>query len=332
MLACGAQGMWGIVVYYWHMSKPKEKPAPKPFIDSELAQVEKQYQQKIQVVTARPVLQSTLLFAWTVIDILLIVIFVSYIGYYLVSGSFAERREIASIADNIESMRNISEDHQAAPLVSGESLVFSPQTGYADFYSELRNPNEEWSASFTYYFTGSFGQTVKQTGFIMPLENKAMTSLHQAVSAKPTSGQIAVEDVVWLRVDAHAIDDVATWLATHNQFTVTDASFDTTLMVDTSKVGRSSFTVTNDSPYGYHEATFTVLLERNGTPVGIHQVTLNDFDTGDFRQVDLNWFGTFPGVADVVVIPNIDYFNLGVYLPPASPQSEDIRDTLKKSR
>ena len=328
----GAQGMQGIVVYYWHMSKLKEKPAPKLFIDSELAQVEKQYQQKVQVVIARPVLQSALLFAWTVFDVLLIVIFVSYIGYYLVSGSFAERREIASIADNIESMRSISEEHQAAPLVSGESLVFNPQPGFADFYSELQNPNEEWSASFVYYFTGSFGETVKQAGFIMPLENKSIISLHQNVATKPNSGQLVVENVVWLRVDAHAIDDIATWLATHDQFTVTDATFDTTLMVDTNKVGRSSFTITNNSPYGYHEATFTVILERNGTPVGVHQVALNNFDTGDFRRVDLNWFGTFPGAADVVVVPNIDYFDLDVYLPPASPAAEDIRDTLLKSR
>lgn len=314
------------------MSKPKEKPAPKLFIDSELAQVEKQYQQKVQVVTARPVLRSAFLFAWTIIDIFLIVIFVSYIGYYLVSGSFVERREIASIADNIESMRNISEGHRAAPLVSGESFVFNSQDGFADFYGELENPNEEWSASFTYYFTGSFGKSTEQQGFIMPSENKSLISLHQSMVSRATGGQLVVEDVVWLRVDAHAIDDISAWLATHDQFTITDAIFDTTLMVDINKVGRSSFTITNNSPYGYHEAAFTVILERNGTPAGIHQVTLNNFDTGDFRKVDLNWFGAFPGAADVVVVPNIDYFDLDVYLPPASPQAEDIRDTLLKSR
>ncbi len=314
------------------MAKPKEKPAPKPFIESELAQVEKEYQQKVRMSTARPALQGAFITAWTILDALLLVIFISYIGYYLVSGSFAERREIASIADNIDSMRAISEGHQAAALVSGETLVFNSQEGFADFYSELRNPNEEWTASFSYHFTGSFGESAPQNGFIMPLETKSLISLHQAVTARATTASIVIDDVVWLRVDAHAIADVGAWLTAHNDFTVTDAVYDTTLMVDDQKVGRSSFTITNNSPYGYHEAMFTVILERGGTPAGIHQVTLNNFDTGDVRQVDLNWFGTFPGAADVVVVPNIDYFDVDVYLPPSSPAAEDIRDTLLKSR
>lgn len=310
----------------------KEKPAPKPYIETELAAVEKEYQQKVTVTSARPALRSAALFAWTVLDILLIAISVSYIGYYLVSGSFADRREIASIADNIEAMRAISEGHQAASLVSGETLVFTTQDGYADFYSELSNPNEEWTASFTYYFTGSFGETTKHQGFIMPLETKALTALHETVTERASSASIAIEDVEWLRVDAHAISDIETWLGQHNDFTVTDAVYSTSLMIDGEKVGRSSFTVTNDTPYGYHEAVFTVILERGGSPAGIHQITLNNFAVGDSRDVDLNWFGSFPGAADVVIVPNIDYFDIDAYLPPSSPTETDIRDTLLKSR
>jgi hypothetical protein len=314
------------------MAKPKEKPAPKPAIEIELAQVEKEYEQKVRLTTARPALQGAFYTAWMVIDVLLLVIFVSYIGYYLVSGSFAERREVANIANNLDSMRSISEDHQAAALVSGETLVFTPQEGFADFYSELRNPNEEWTASFDYHFSGVFGESATQRGFIMPLETKSLISLHQAVTGRATTAQIVIEDVEWLRVDAHAISDVSAWLTAHNDFSVTDAVYDTNLMVDDQKVGRSSFTITNDSPYGYHQAMFTVILERGGTPAGIHQVTLNSFDTGDVRQVDLNWFGTFPGAADVVVVPNIDYFDVDAYLPPASGAAEDIRDVLLKRR
>lgn len=313
------------------MSKPKEPPKEAPsFLHQELQKIEKDYQTKVQIVTARPVLSQAFFFGWMLLDAILLTIFIGYIAYYLVSGSFAERHDVAQIVQNTDALHDAIVSNAAANLVTGEVLVLTPTAGYQDFYTEITNPNTDWTASFTYSFKTASGQTSSQKGFIMPGERKSLLALHESISGN--RADVVVENIDWIRVDRHVIPDGADWLDRHNDFLVTNAVYETNLEINKQKVARSSFTMTNRSPYGYYDAVFTVLLVRADTVVAVNQVVLNRFDSGDTRTVDVNWFGTFPTAAEIRVMPNIDYFDADAYLPVGGETPPDLRDVLFRRR
>ena len=85
---------------------------------------------------------------------------------------------------------------------------------------------------------------------------------------------MVVEDISWIRVDHHVISDMTEWLDRHNDFLVTNNTYVTDLEIEKQKLARSSFTITNRSPYGYYEVPLTVLLMRADTVVGVNQVTI----------------------------------------------------------
>jgi hypothetical protein len=305
------------------MSKPEEPLKEQPtFLHQELQQIEKDYRTKVQIVTARPVLSQAFFFAWMVFDALLLTIFVGYSAYYLVSGAFDERRQVSAIINNLETLHDAAASRAAVSLVTGEVLVFSPTSGYEDFYTEIRNPNQDWTAAFTYSFKTSSGESRKQKGFVMPGERKPLLALHEALTGN--RADLLVEEITWIRVDHHVIPDITEWLERHNDFQITDNTYVTNLEINKQKVARSSFTITNQSPYGYYEAPFLVFLLRGDTVVGVNQVVLNTFNAGEARQVDVNWFGAFPTAAEIQVVPNIDYFDADAYLPIGGEVPPDI--------
>lgn len=313
------------------MGKPEEVQKEQPsFLRQELQQIEKDYRTKVQIITARPVLSQAFLFAWMVIDVLLLVICVGYIGYYLVSGAFDDRRAVSGIVQNLDSLHSATVADAAVSLVTGEVLVFSPTSGYLDFYTEIYNPNPDWTASFTYSFKTSSGDTRSQKGFVMPGERKPLIALHESVSG--SRGDLVVEDISWIRVDPHVISDISEWLDRHNDFLITNDVYVTDLEIDDQKLARSSFTVTNRSPYSYYDVPLTVLLMRADTVVGVNQVVLSDVEAGESRDVDVNWFGTFPTAATLKVVPNIDYFDADAYAPIGGETPADLRDTLFQRR
>lgn len=313
------------------MSKKEEPLKEQPsFLHQELQKIEKDYQQKVQIVTARPVISQAFFFAWAVIDALLLTVAIGYIAYYLVSGSFDERRAVSDVIQNLGTIHDATAFNAAANLVTGEVLVFSPTAGYEDFYTEITNPNTDWTASFTYSFKTASGETRQYKGVVMPGERKILLALHESVSG--SRADFVVEDISWIRVDHHVIPDIEEWLERHEDFLVTNSVYETDLEVNKQKVARSSFTITNRSPYGYYDAVFNVMLMHGDTVVGVNQVVLSSFATGESRDVDVNWFGSFPGAAEIKVIPNIDYFDADAYLPVGGETPSDLRDVLFRRR
>ncbi|MFH1631414.1 MAG: hypothetical protein ABIA47_00095 [bacterium] len=294
-------------------------------INPEMHKIESEYRREVAIVKARPILHQVGFIAWTVLDVILVLLFIVYIASYLVAGSFSERAEVASIADNIGIMHDVVTGRSAEALSVGNVDVFSLGDENYDFYVELENPNADWYAEFDYYFEYGEETSDRLQGFIMPGERKPFVALRQPFATRPSNAELVVDEFEWSRVDAHAVEDVDWWVEEHMNFEVAGEDY-SEIKIDGEDIGRSSFSVTNATPYSYWSPVFIVVLERNNNVIGVNQATVAGFESGETRDVTVNWFGDSPSSAEVVVLPNINFFDEDAYMAPPGESGSDIRD------
>lgn len=291
---------------------------------SELGQIEKEYKREVAITEARPLVYRIMYGLWLVFDIALVGLLVVVVFSYLISGQWSDRQDTALMANNLLSIHSAVESNAASAIFVGEAIALRSGDGY-DFHVELENPNDDWYASFEYVFETSEGSTKVYHGFIFPGETRTFVALNEEFDSLPSQVEMTVDEIQWRRMDAHSIDDLEDWYSTHSDFEISDALHSTVEVAGTSVV-RSSFTVTNDSPYGYWTAPFILVLERNGVPVGVNQVSIAGFEAGETREVDLNWFDNTPSSGTLVIHPWIDFLDEDVYMSPSGEVEVDVRD------
>lgn len=311
------------------MAKEKAKKAPPSAVENELASVEKEYRRELAVTKARPVVTNVFYLLWAALDVALIAAFLLAVGGYLVSGSFTENRWLAQTVSGVSTLHQVSVERAAEPLGQSNVRVFSSGAGYYDFFTIVENQNEDWYATFDYYFDTSAGSSKTFTGFVLPKESRELFAVHQAFEGTRGSASLVIENFTWHRIDRHEIKEYSTWLAERDRFVVTDADYASDVLIENQRLSRSSFTIQNQSPYSYWEATFLLLLEQSGTVVAVNQVTLTGFDTEEELDVNTNWFGNPPSAATLRVVPAINYFDDDIYMPLSGETESDIRDRFR---
>ena len=144
-------------------------------------------------------------------------------------------------------------------------------------------------------------------------------------AATPRTPALELTEIEWHRVDHHVVGDYTIWSADRLDLDVRDVAFTSDLAVDSQTIGRVSFVVTNNTAYSYYDPAFFILLKRGPSVVGVNRTTLSSLDSGETREVAVNWFGTLPSVGSVEVVPEINLFDLDVYKPLAGETTTDTR-------
>ncbi|MEK7632805.1 MAG: hypothetical protein AAB473_03365 [Patescibacteria group bacterium] len=300
-----------------------------PILSPELQAIEAQNRRDIRIVEARPKLMRVGFALAIIADVAMLAFFAFVIIGYVVSDSFTELRSAAGFDDNVAAMHAIAKGSDAQQLTLGSAKVVQGTATSYDFYATVKNPNADWYATFTYSF--SAGGTVSRTedGFVMPGEDKYLLSLGAKADSRPSSPSITLENIVWHRVNHHDAPDVPEWLTEHGNFLITAPTYAADIALANDKIGRTTFTVTNASPYSYWEPQFNVILERAGAVVGVSQATLSQFTAGEVRNSEVRWYGEIPLTATATVAPNVNFFDESSYMSPQGNQGIDPRDLLK---
>ena len=306
--------------------KKKQEAPPQPRINPEIQAADRDYRREVAITESGPRLRRALLFLWASIDIILLVIFIGYLGFYLTVAATAERRHIARIGENIETNNAITAARSAQSLQLGSVQVYTLENGEYDLYVEIENVNEEWYATFDYHFERSGERSETETGFVLPGESRPLISFRQTFSTRPVGAEVVIENLTWQRVDAHEIVDIPAWMAEHNEFELKNGSYALDVQVGDQRIGQSTFTVENNSPYSYFDAEFSVLILRGNVIAGVNTATIAGFEAGESRDVTVNWFAGAPSSGSVEVVPNINFFDENVYMSPAGDIGTDIRD------
>ena len=288
------------------------------------------YQRSLFLIKWRPRLKKVGIIFLVLVDLLLVGKTVYAFFDYGVVNYFKERAMIGSIIDGLDNFHQISVSRAAVSLKASSVQVFPLDDKRADFYAELTNPNEDWEATFSYYF--SYGNTVTATmaGFILPSESaKPLTALAVKTGNVPKTATLTVTDLVWTRVNHHAISDYQNWAADRLAFEFTDVSYDSKVEIDGATIGRVAFTVKDAGAYGFWEPQFMIVLYRNDKVVGVTSALVPRLAAGETRTIFVNWFGTPPQANATKIFPSIDIFDPTVYMPLRGELQPDVRERIK---
>ncbi|MBI2484788.1 hypothetical protein HYW18_01405 [Candidatus Uhrbacteria bacterium] len=231
-----------------------------------------------------------------------------------------ERALVRGLAiENPNDLRENAQVFAAKPIRPlSEPLVLSAKEGFVDLLSFVENPNDRWWARVEYqYVSGETPLGEPQFVNIYPKEQAALLALavpHDRTLSRPT---LRTRQVTWHAIDPHTIPDVSAWMAERALFQITDASFLPAVFSGDVPVGRSLFTIKNAGAYGYWEVPAVVLLRRGEAIVGATHTVFENLEAGESRTVELSWFGTYPSVTRVDVLPRPDLFTPSAYLPPS---------------
>lgn len=286
-----------------------------PSSQVEFQDIEKEYQRKVTIVEAIPRLKKYGLLAWTILDVALLAIFFGYMAWYLIAGSFMERNELSRLAQNFSGIREISMARSAADPVVGNVSIFQNGEDVYDFYNTVSNPNDDWYATMRYYYRTNQGDVGPFEWFLLPGETRPIARVYRSESGRPGSVEFVLDHVDWKRVDAGVVDDVEDWLQNRDDFQVTDVVHE---VGENGVSAVSRFTIKNGTPYSYWAPNFLLIVEQGGRAVGVNYVTLPGFESGETRTVSVNWFGSAPASGTLRIVPEINYFDEDVYMPPSS--------------
>jgi hypothetical protein len=235
-----------------------------------------------------------------------------YYDWFLGTGVRERARwaELSAPIINTSAFRNV---HAAQDLnIEETSRIQDAST--TDIYTVMTNPNTEWWALITYRYTGSGGSTPDKTAFILPGQSKHLTAL--SVSPEIASdASIEVRTIKWFRVNKHFVrPDFQAWSASRLNFLITNAEFVAPTSNDAVKVSRATFTIKNDTAFGYKRVGLFVGALSGGRPIGVSYVTISNLRAGEERPVTVSWVGDIGFVNQVLVEPEVNIFDESVYL------------------
>jgi hypothetical protein len=214
-------------------------------------------------------------------------------------------------------------ENSAKPFLVSSAQAFA--TGdKVDFSAEIKNPNANFRADFSYRFTADGQTTADQAGYVLPNDDKYLTALGVKITGSK-SAALEISNIVWQRIDRHAIPDYQKFSSDRLNFNITDIKFTPLDAVTTVSgtvgtaakaglTGKTTFTFFNNTGFAYKQIKFTVLLFRGPGLAAVNSIIVTDVGAGETRPIEVSWYQTLLAISDTRIVPEVDILNDGVYL------------------
>lgn len=267
-------------------------------------------------VTHRPALRKIALGVLIVIDGLLIGYSALAWGSYAFYGFWKERTMLRDMAAVHVPFKAYREKHAPTDVAPGEVSLFDSgnKAGWKDMLAPIENPNERWVAAVVYHFEDGENITPSETTTVLPIESTYLGVLGYAASTTVREPSLVIERTLWSRVPTRLAPDPADYIAARRDFTVGEVTVNRPGTTKDVKTTQIVFDVTNNTIHSYWSAPFWVLLYSNNTLVGAELVTIEPFEMGEKKSIDLRSLVTRT-VTRVEVIPRLNVFDESVFKP-----------------
>lgn len=236
-------------------------------------------------------------------------------GEYLFFGYWQDLDLIEKQITEFPNYTQTQRGYRAEELLVKHPQAFRAGPGKVDFVAEAANPNERWMARVRYKFVFGGGETDAFETSFLPQSSHPIAVFGYESDIFPTGVRLEIVDMSWRRLDAHAVPDVGAFLFERLMFGVEDVRF-TRAERSELPTDQLRFTLSNNSAYGYWQALFSVVLFDGDILSGVVPLTLEQFRSGDIREIDLRFIPDSLSVTDIQAIPLIDVFDSSVYMEP----------------
>ena len=299
----------------------------KVFLDAEDVQYQRFYKISMWWVTHRLLLKKIGLGLFAAVDVMLFVFALwTFLDAYVLNYD-QERLDVARmVVVGQGDLHAFTLVHTAVPLEADPPMVFAAGLNQYDFYSKIRNVNEDWYADFDYSYVFADQETQPAKGFILPQEEKPLMVFGREAESFPREAELRFGNFRWHRLDPQKIPDWSIWRDDRLTLKIINPLFYTDVALATKKISQISFTVVNESAFSYYDPVFYIVLEQGARQVGITKAILASLDAGESREVLVNWLGPELSVNRVAVYPEINLLDQKVYKPLMAVPTSDVRE------
>jgi len=225
-----------------------------------------------------------------------------YWGNYLIFGYADDQKLMLELRSNIPRSANLLEHFAAKPLSIGGVTSF-PAGDKTDALAIISNPNPAFIATIEYAFVLNGQKLETRKSFLLPTENKYIAELGIKGGGSVDFNLVKVS---WQRISAHQITNPVSYKDSRLQFEVGDFKY------ASSPYNRISFSVKNNSFFGYYQANFLVLLRNYETIIGVEKIVIDSFPGGSKQLVEVAInLGINPN--NIQLVPDINVFDESVY-------------------
>lgn len=227
-------------------------------------------------------------------------------GSFLIFGLAEDKALYRSLARSANT--GLSSRFSAEPLRVLSSSVLPGGVNKFDAVAELSNPNEFFSAAFSYHFIVSSEPTPSQTAFLLPGETRPVAALGLAADG---DAAFVIENISWARPDPHRYPKPTDWQAERVNFAVESARV--FLPEPGTKATRVTFDFINNSPYNYIAPEFLVGLYSADSLVAVAPLFTGRFDSLEKKSLDVRSFAPNLRGDEVRVFPLVNPYDPAVY-------------------
>ncbi len=232
----------------------------------------------------------------------------SLVDTYLISWPRESRipKLIAQQMVPLEAIQSVAPE----ALQPADVQAFETTEGRLDILSSLSNPNALWSARVKFAFQLDGQSTPVQEATILPQSTRPLAELGWKGGGDP---QLTVQSIQWQRIPLLQVSgDYSGYAAERLDFLFSE---DPTYVSLGDGVGKTDFSITNNSGYGYWNVQLFVTLLRQGIPLAINKVDVRELKPNEERPISLQWYEQVSGVDQVEITPYVDILDPASYLP-----------------
>ncbi len=235
-------------------------------------------------------------------------------AHYLIVGRAQDKQVYEDLTTQPLTSSGRSTD---VPLSYPQPLVLANAGSRGDIVVPVTNPSLRSVARFDYHFVVNGVDTVSRRDFILPGEMKYLSALGREMPAGTSDVSLVIENYSLQRIDAHTIPDWNAYRSQRLNFAIADTVFvpgTSSGLTEKVNVNEMSFSITNNSPYGYRSLRLILILKSGGQVVAANDYTLENFRSGEKRSPRLGWSGNLPRVDSIEVVPDLDLLDTSAYL------------------
>jgi len=211
---------------------------------------------------------------------------------------------------------NYSYFHQVNQPKDLEILSFDSLSGREnryDFVAKIKNPNPQWFAANVSFQLIAGGEILaEKNSFVYPGEEKYIAVFGQELDSfgSPT---LKISNISWRRV--HQFSDYAPPRLNFKTSGIEFKSAQDSGIRGELPVSTLNFKITNSTAYSYWQVGVFMVLLSGEDPIAANYLSLDQFRSGETRNVEMRWYESLPSVQQIEILPEVDIFSPASYMP-----------------
>mgnify|MGYP005640239963 CR=1 FL=1 len=173
-----------------------------------------------------------------------------------------------------------------------------------DLIAKVHNPNINWLVKKINYAFMVDGYPLDwQNSFILPGRDKYLFHFSYFSHNVPRQIDLKIGQISWQKVKGVNKTNIV------DNIIIKDKTFS-----ENKKISQVEFNALNNTPYGFWQIGWQIILYQGQRPIAINYVTSQGFLANENRQISVAWSESLPSPSKIEIIPEIDVFDESNYI------------------